>query len=69
MAIDELFLTDDDIAKYAEVNRKCAEMTIELQVIRESIERHTAEIDALTERANKVFAQIDELYAGRLNNG
>ena len=66
MAIDELFLTDDDIAKYAEVNRKCAEMTIELEVIRESIERHTAEIDALTERANKVFAQIDELYAGRL---
>ncbi len=66
MAIDELFLTDDDIAKYAEVNRKCAEMTIELKAIRESIERHTAEIDALTERANKVFAQIDELYAGRL---
>lgn len=66
MEIDELFLTDDDIAKYAEVNRKCAEMTIELKAIRESIESHTAEIDALTERANKVFAQIDELYAGRL---
>ena len=66
MAIDELFLTDDDIAKYAEVNRKCAEMNTELKAIRESIERHTAEIDALTERANKVFAQIDELYAGRL---
>lgn len=66
MAIDELFLTDDDIAKYAEINRKCAEMTIELQVIRESVERHGVELDALTERANKVFAQIDELYAGRL---
>ena len=63
------YLTDDDIAYCAEVNRKCAEMTIELQVIRESVEIHGVELDALRERADKVFAQIDELYAGRLNNG
>lgn len=60
------YLTDDDIAYYAEVNRKCTEMTIELKAIKETVEKHGEALDALTERANKVFAQIDELYAGRL---
>ena len=60
------YMTDDDIAYYAEVNRKCAEMTIELKAIRENVEKHGEALDALCERADKVFAQIDELYAGRL---
>lgn len=60
------YMTDDDIAYYAKVNRKCAEMTIELKAIRETVEKHGEAVDALCEIADKVFAQIDELYAGRL---
>lgn len=60
------YMTEDDIAYYANVNRKCAEMTIELKAIRETVEKHGEALDALCERANKVFSQIDELYAGRL---
>lgn len=60
------YMTDDDIAYYAEVNRKCAEISIELKAIRETVKKHGEALDALCERADKVFAQIDELYAGRL---
>jgi hypothetical protein len=59
-------MTDDDIAYYAKVNRKCAEINIELKAIKENVEKHGKALDALCERADKVFAQIDELYAGRL---
>lgn len=60
------YMTDDDIAYYSEVNRKCVEISIELKAIKETVEKHGEALDALCKRADKVFAQIDELYAGRL---
>ncbi len=68
MTGEELFLTDEDIAKYKDVDRKCKDIAIEIEVIRERVERYNTEIDVLTERSKKIFAEIDRLYAGRLTD-
>ena len=65
---DELFLTDEDLAKYEEVNRQCLEMRDELQVVRERVEQHNAQLIALREQADKLFGEIDRLYEGRLTD-
>ncbi len=65
---DELFLTDEDLAKYEEVNRQCLEMRDELQVVRERVEQHNAQLIALREQADKLFREIDRLYEGRLTD-
>ena len=64
--IEDLFLTDEDVAYYEEVNRKCAEMLIELEVIGKRIEDDLATIEVLRERLEKVGAEIDKLYEGRI---
>lgn len=64
--IEDLFLTDEDVAYYEEVNRKCAEMSIELEVIGKRIEEDLATIEVLRERLKKVGAEIDKLYEGRI---
>ena len=64
--IEDLFLTDEDMAYYEEVNRKCAEMTIELEVIGKRIDEDLATIQVLRERLEKVGAEIDNLYEGRI---
>ena len=64
--IEDLFLTDEDVAYYEEVNRKCAEMSIELEVIGKRIEDDLATIEVLRERLEKVGAEIDKLYEGRI---
>lgn len=65
---DELFLTDEDLAKYEEVNRQCLVMRDELKVVRERVEQHNAQLIALWEQANKLFGEIDRLYEGRLTD-
>lgn len=64
--IEDLFLTDEDVAYYEEVNRKCAEMSIELEVIGNRIEDDLATMEVLRERLKKVGAEIDKLYEGRI---
>lgn len=64
--IEDLFLTDEDVAYYEEINRKCAEMSIELEVIGKRLDEDLATIEVLRERLEKVGAEIDKLYEGRI---
>ena len=59
-------MKSDDPAYIKEVNRKCAEMFEELKEIDKQVKMHESEIDALRERADKLFAKIDRLHEGRI---
>ena len=67
MTGEELFLTDEDIAKYKDVDRKCKDIASEIEVIRERVERYGAVLDAL-DALTRAYTKIDELYAGRLTD-